>query len=354
MRFAPSAPTVIRSLAAAQNPGKELKFLDLQFQADSSDDGMTGGMAADDEMEEDEVEQERGENDNNSMNISELNLSRESNEELTTSPAQQNRFPQQQPLQSALFPSIPSLEAQQLGQQQSGGVGVSQLALDLFGRSSQTLGQYPLQGNQLSIGGQQQPFQPQQFLKGLVAVCHSFLHIFLFIQYSRYIHTSFIHTHSLRPISMSSQLSAQWANPPWGAETRFELGLPYSKPARYQLSHAAPLVHQQLQQQALLPQQMMFKVGGKAGGFDLYRGFGEGNSAQFGFGDRIQAAHTAAALPSGRVSPAPPAPPPTQTATVATAPGVGNYDHPGRRCLCGYISCTCGARERIWSLRCSR
>jgi hypothetical protein len=34
--------------------------------------------------------------------------------------------------------------------------------------------------------------------------------------------------------------------------------------------------------------QMMFKVGGKAGGFDLYRGFGEGNSAQFGFGDRIQ------------------------------------------------------------------
>jgi hypothetical protein len=63
---------------------------------DSSDDGMT----ADDEMEEDKVEQERGENDNNSMNISELNLSRESNEELTTSPAQQNRFPQQQPLQS--------------------------------------------------------------------------------------------------------------------------------------------------------------------------------------------------------------------------------------------------------------
>ena len=207
-------------------------------------------MTADDEMEEDKVKQERGENDNDSMNISELNLSRESNKELTTSPAQQNRFPQQQPLQSTRFPSFPSLEAQQLGQQQAGDVGVSQLALDLFGRSSQTLGQYPLQGNQLSIGGQQQPFQPQQFLG-----------------------------------------------------------------------------HQLLQQQALLPQQMMFKVGGKAGGFDLYRGFGEGNSAQFSFGDRIQAAHTAAALPSDSVSPAPPAPPPTQTATVATAPGVGNYDN---------------------------
>jgi hypothetical protein len=33
------------------------------------------------------------------------------------------------------------------------------------------------------------------------------------IQYSRYIHTSFIHKHSLRPISISSQLSAQWAEP---------------------------------------------------------------------------------------------------------------------------------------------
>jgi len=50
-------------------------------------------MTADDEMEEDKVEQERGENDNNSMNISELNLSRESNEELTTSPAHRTGFP---------------------------------------------------------------------------------------------------------------------------------------------------------------------------------------------------------------------------------------------------------------------
>jgi hypothetical protein len=45
---------LIRSLAAAQNPGKELKFLELQFQADSSSNG--GGGMADDDMEDDEVE----------------------------------------------------------------------------------------------------------------------------------------------------------------------------------------------------------------------------------------------------------------------------------------------------------
>ncbi len=46
------------------------------------------------------------------------------------------------------------------------------------------------------------------------------LFAFIFLWYSRYIHTSFIHKHSLRPISISSQLSAQWAEPPWGAEIR--------------------------------------------------------------------------------------------------------------------------------------
>jgi hypothetical protein len=41
-----------------------------------------------------------------------------------------------------------------------------------------------------------------------------------------FIHHSFIHKHSLRPIfiSISSQLSAQWAEPQWGAEPGFELG----------------------------------------------------------------------------------------------------------------------------------
>jgi hypothetical protein len=45
---------LIRNLAAAQNPGKELKFLELQFQADSS--SSNGGGMADDDMEDDEVE----------------------------------------------------------------------------------------------------------------------------------------------------------------------------------------------------------------------------------------------------------------------------------------------------------
>ena len=39
-----------------------------------------------------------------------------------------------------------------------------------------------------------------------------------------FVHHSFIHKHSLRPISISSQLSAQWAEPPWGAQLRSELG----------------------------------------------------------------------------------------------------------------------------------
>jgi hypothetical protein len=66
-----------------------------------------------------------------------------------------------------------------------------------------------------------------KIIKGLVALCHSFcIYYFYFIQYIHsYIHHStFIHKHSLRPISMSSQQPAQWAEPPWGAEPRFELG----------------------------------------------------------------------------------------------------------------------------------
>ncbi len=42
--------------------------------------------------------------------------------------------------------------------------------------------------------------------------------------HNRYIRTSFIHKHSLRPNSVSSQLSTQWAESPWGAVPRFEIG----------------------------------------------------------------------------------------------------------------------------------
>ncbi len=50
---------------------------------------------------------------------------------------------------------------------------------------------------------------------------YAFLFVFIFL-YNRYIHTgtTFIHKHSLWPISMSSQLSAFL----WGADPRFELG----------------------------------------------------------------------------------------------------------------------------------
>jgi hypothetical protein len=51
-----------------------------------------------------------------------------------------------------------------------------------------------------------------------------FLHLFFLYTVDTFIHHSFIHKHSLRPISISSQLSAQWAEPPWGAKPRFELG----------------------------------------------------------------------------------------------------------------------------------
>ncbi len=79
--------------------------------------------------------------------------------------------------------------------------------------------------------------------KGLVAVCHSFLHLFFSLQYSRYIHTiihpSFINIRwGPSPYLHSCPLSG-WNLP--GVPSRdSNSGLPYSKPARYQLSHAAP------------------------------------------------------------------------------------------------------------------
>jgi hypothetical protein len=76
------------------------------------------------------------------------------------------------------------------------------------------------------------------FFKGLVAVCHSFC--IYFSLYSRYIHTSFIHKHSRRLFSISSQLSALWAESPWVPSRDSNSGLPYSKTARNQLSHTAP------------------------------------------------------------------------------------------------------------------
>ncbi len=56
--------------------------------------------------------------------------------------------------------------------------------------------------------------------------------IILFNFFIQLIHSyiTFIHVHSMRPISISSQLSALWTEPPWGAEPSFELG-PVLQPA---------------------------------------------------------------------------------------------------------------------------
>jgi hypothetical protein len=72
-------------------------------------------------------------------------------------------------------------------------------------------------------------------IKGLVAVCHSFcIYFSLYNRYSRDIHTiihpSFINIRSVGGTSLGCRLPSRDSNS----------GLPYSKPARHQLSHSAP------------------------------------------------------------------------------------------------------------------
>jgi hypothetical protein len=77
--------------------------------------------------------------------------------------------------------------------------------------------------------------------KGLVACCHSF---FLFI-FTLFEQTYNFYKYSY--YSSSTLLLSSWLplgrGLLWGAEPRFEFGLLYSKPTRYCLSHAAPMVH---------------------------------------------------------------------------------------------------------------
>ncbi len=51
-----------------------------------------------------------------------------------------------------------------------------------------------------------------------------FVYVFFGYNICTYIHTIMYSEHSLRPVSISTQLSAQWAEPSGGAEPRFELG----------------------------------------------------------------------------------------------------------------------------------
>ncbi len=78
--------------------------------------------------------------------------------------------------------------------------------------------------------------------KGLLSGCHSFC---LFSYFTTYIHSfnhnKFIRRHSLKPLSISSSLCKLIGeNLPVVSSRESNSGLPYSKPARCQRSHAAP------------------------------------------------------------------------------------------------------------------
>ncbi len=67
-----------------------------------------------------------------------------------------------------------------------------------------------------------------------------FLNFIFLYKIDTFVHHSFINILAEAPISVSSQLSAQWAELHGMPSRNTNSGLPYSKPARYQLSHAAP------------------------------------------------------------------------------------------------------------------
>ncbi len=66
---------------------------------------------------------------------------------------------------------------------------------------------------------------------------------FIFYNIQTFIHSiTFFHRHSLRPLSISSSLVCSVGkHPPVVPSRESNSGLPYSKPTRYHLSHAAPL-----------------------------------------------------------------------------------------------------------------
>jgi len=73
-----------------------------------------------------------------------------------------------------------------------------------------------------------------------------FLHLFLFYTIYTFIYNSFIHKHSLWPISISSQLSAQWSEPPWCAEPRIDLGPASQRTTNWATLHPTYLILQSL------------------------------------------------------------------------------------------------------------
>jgi hypothetical protein len=76
---------------------------------------------------------------------------------------------------------------------------------------------------------------PVSQIKGLVAGCHSFCLFFVFSAINSFIH---IHTIHIYTQPFAGKLSGK--NLPVVPSRESNSGLPYSKPMRYQLIHAAP------------------------------------------------------------------------------------------------------------------
>ena len=80
-----------------------------------------------------------------------------------------------------------------------------------------------------------------QGTKGLVAGCHTFCLFFIFYTYIHsFNHNSFIRLHSLKPLHFFIACMLSGEDLPVVPSRESNSGLPYSKPTRCQLSHAAP------------------------------------------------------------------------------------------------------------------
>jgi hypothetical protein len=79
-------------------------------------------------------------------------------------------------------------------------------------------------------------------VKGLVAGCHSFYLFFIFYNIHTFIQSQYIHPTPFVEASLHILIACvlSGGNFPVGPSRESNSGLPYSKPTRCQLSHAAP------------------------------------------------------------------------------------------------------------------
>jgi hypothetical protein len=80
------------------------------------------------------------------------------------------------------------------------------------------------------------------FFKGLVAGCHSFLFIMIFYNIHKFIRSQYIHPSPFAEASLHILIAyvLSGENFPVVPSRESNSGLPYCKPTRCQLSHAAP------------------------------------------------------------------------------------------------------------------